>query len=528
METQSSRFARRPLWIDLASSSAPDLAKAIALACPTALRLALSRSASLSVHAAETILSVMRADRETIGQLAAVVPLQPDLLRKLMALGYHNVVKILARRSGLDTPAIRVLSESIADMPGTLFEHSATQLAASPACDDGALELLTQTGDRSYLAAALSAHRVPTTIQQKIVDTTDLALHRRLLYHPSVDAALVPVLRSSLLASNWYPEMCAAMHHPSMPTSELAKHLFDDDPRIAAAASDHIGLANGVFRLSEYSAHHTGHSVPAMNSFLNSYIERGLPLGEFVLAAFLLRPAYPNDPRRLLDWLVQIMDEASTHRLREIAHCSKRDLDGFRAFAHLVPGDIYRRLLVRSLVTNEITPTLVHDIANLARRTDCQTPLAGTTWRRIRSLRDLVNRISLDERLSSVRALHIKPFQVAPWLREIDGRRLPSGYVARIPKTTRTVVRWGIDLGNCLVDGGYGKRFREGRTIIIGLFRSGRIVYAIESDPDTRHIRQAKGPRNSEMPSDIVAEIEGAIRACATPGFGIPNEPAPG
>jgi hypothetical protein len=468
----------------------------------------------------------MRADRETIVQLAAVAPLQADLLRKLIAIGHHNVIRTLARRSDLDTPAARVLCEAMADIPGTYLEPCAAQLAMSAACDGVALELLTRTGDRSYLAAALSAHHIPAAIQQKIVDTSDLALHRRLLYHPSVSAAFVPTLRSSLLASNLYPEMCAALHHPSMPSSELAKHLFDDDPRIAAAASDHIGLANGVFRLSEYSAHHTGHSVPAMNSFLNSYIERGLPLGEFVLAAFLLRPAYPNDPRRLLDWLVQIMDEASPHRLREIAHCSKRDLDGFRAFAHLVPVDIYRRLLVRSLVTNEITPTLVHDIANLARRTDYQTILAGTTWRRIRSLRDLVNRISLDERLSSVRALHIKPFQVAPWLREIDGLRLPSGYVVKVPKTTRTVVRWGIDLGNCLVDGGYGKRFRESRTIIIGLFRNGRIVYAIESDPDTRRIRQAKGPRNSEMPTDVVAEIEGSIRACANPGFGAPNETA--
>lgn len=112
-----------------------------------------------------------------------------------------------------------------------------------------------------------------------------------------------------------------------------------------------------------------------------------------------------------------------------------------------------------------------------------------------------------------VRKFHQKDFPLLqlnrhPALVNLSAKVAHLGAQVVIPESAHDLVDWGLDLGNCVGQGGYARKAAEGRSILLGVIVDGRREFMIEVNPETRALVQFSSHGNRAGKSESLGLVE--------------------
>jgi|GEM_PF-5910188 len=501
MKKYREEFDVLPAWRAGASAQERHAIESVRLVSPSALELAVDLSTKVpSAHACH-ILSAWPSRDELVKKTIAKTEIDDNVLMRIMANGNPAVSMLLDRKDIDATVLTKIVTMHL---EATMHWHHVRKISEHPSCNRELVSRLYRiTPKAGWRVEVLKAVSLPEDVQTLVLQGDSASEWRELLRNPSLAPQLVePLVKRIMESTDIGGLLSRALSHPGLSKDFLAGLLYSADPRLVAASADRLSEMASRIRVSDLAKHHAGQAGAEINRFIVEHVNDGLPAGYIFAALYFLRPAFNQCPGEIVKQLKEIRVHCAAN-MREAINCSLDDLKIFCDFLRLLPPQVARRLMVRSIRHTEFSSFVVSEVAELVRVEGCGSRfMSEIRWKRISTLADLATEFRAAKVVQSTANRRLRPFQNFGWLRQLDGANIDE-FTVEVPRMTHRILRWGLSLRNCLKSHGFDQEMLKKKTVIIGLMVKGRIKYAAELSPDGTRIRQISGVQNSPAPAGL-------------------------
>jgi len=200
--------------------------------------------------------------------------LTEGLVSTLVSSDCVEALASLLDRPDIDCDVVTDVTRYVLSHKNPLMTDLIAKVVLHPACPPGLLtEIYLHAGTRKR--AIFDRVKIPEELQRLIASEGNDRERCNLLKHSSILEDLKPTLVDSLLKSDEFEFVTAAVVCGNLKRETLLTLAHSSSLTVAAAACDRIADFASELRLKQFSRTHFGYSYTKLNSFLNAQIDKG-------------------------------------------------------------------------------------------------------------------------------------------------------------------------------------------------------------------------------------------------------------